>query len=414
MNIKEKTIPKSKFKSYINALFELENIFEIYNQKNENQISIKDNGYLIDKKDFDNIKNKLIFPVFKSLINDDIQFNAKLKELYGHNEEIALITCEQKFFSSSKDLIKSLNKNSEYAIINLLVWKMINNGKYSDSEGKINFEIKDDKISLSFGTGINIHFKFNSNIISYNNLLTESRNKTKIVSKVQHHKSNSVDMPMKFEINLNNNKEKPQGKKVSNYFIKSNFINKDYKAKIDKSSLDLSQEIKEEIFIIIKIYLFILDLKKYIDYSTSHAGYTNYNKYIHKGKCYLINKEWMSEYKKYYLYDELYNYLEKEEMKKKLDLHHFNKSCYNESEQNIIKIYEEINNNAEFFKKYFNKVPKKIDKKLLDIKEVNSGIKDKDNKEIKYYDEFVLLNSELKTDVTFHILIKFFMKLIKI
>ena len=185
MNIKEKTIPKSKFKSYINALFKLENIFEIYNQKNENQISIKDYGYLIDKKDFDNIKNKLFFPVFKSLINDDIKFNAKLKELYGNNEEIALITCEQKFFSSSKDLIESLNKNSEYAIINLLVWTMINNGKYSDREGKINFEIKNDKISLSFGTGINIHFKFNSNIISYNNLLTESRNKTKIVSKVQ-------------------------------------------------------------------------------------------------------------------------------------------------------------------------------------------------------------------------------------
>ena len=96
-----------------------------------------------------------------------------------------MITCEQKFFSSSKDLIKSLNKNSEYAIINLLVWKMINNGKYSDRKGKINFEIKNDKISLSFGTGINIHFKFISNIISYNNLLTESRNKTKIVSKVQ-------------------------------------------------------------------------------------------------------------------------------------------------------------------------------------------------------------------------------------
>ena len=390
MIIKEKTIPKSKFKTYINSLFDLENIFGRYNRKDENQ-SIKDIGYLIDKKDFDNIKNKLLFPVFKSIINDDTQFNMKLNELYGNNEEITFIPCEQKFFSSSKDLIDSLNKNSKYAIINLLVWKMINNGKYSENEGKINFEIKDNKISLSFGTGINIHFKFNSNIISYNNLLIESRNKTKIVSKVQHHKSKSVDMPLKNEINLR--------KKVSNYIIKSNFINKNSKAKIEKSSLDLSQEIKEEIFIIIKIYLFNLDLQKYVDYSMSHAGYANYSKYTHKGKCYIVNKEWMSEFKKYYLYDELYNYLEKEEIKKKLDIHHFNKSCYNELEQNIIKIYDEINNNAEFFKKYFNKVPKKIDEKSLYIKEVNSGIKDKNNREIKYYDEFVLLNSELKTDI---------------
>ena len=84
---------------------------------------------------------------------------------------------------------------------------------------------------------------------------------------------------------------------------------------------------------------------------------------------------------------------------KKLDIHHCNKSCYNESEQNIKKIYEEIKSNAEFFKKYFNLAHKIIDEKLLDVKEVNLGIKDINNKEIKYYDEFVLINSELKTDL---------------
>ena len=176
-------------------------------------------------------------------------------------------------------------------------------------------------------------------------------------------------------------------------------LGKAYKIKEEKSDSELSQEIKDEIFIIIKIYLFNLDLKKYVDYSTSHAGYTNYSKYIHKGKCYLINKEWMTEYNQYYLYDELYNYLEKEEIMKKLDIHHLNKSCYNESEQNVKKIYEEIKNNAEFFKKYFNLALKKIDEKLLDVKEVNSGIKDINNKEIKYYDEFALINPELKTDI---------------
>ena len=40
-----------------------------------------------------------------------------------------------------------------------------------------------------------------------------------------------------------------------------------------------------------------------------------------------------------------------------------------------------------------------IDEKLLDVKEVNLGIKDINNKKIKYYDEFILINSELKTDI---------------
>ena len=58
MEIKEIKILKSKFKVYIKMLLDLENLFNIYNQK-----SVKDSGYLIYKKYF-----------IISLINYIIQF----------------------------------------------------------------------------------------------------------------------------------------------------------------------------------------------------------------------------------------------------------------------------------------------------------------------------------------------------
>ena len=173
MEVKEKKITKEKFMVYIKQLVELENIFGRYNRKDENQ-SIKDIGYLIDKKDFDNFKNKLFYPIFKTLINDDSKFNTKLNELYGNNKEITFTPIEQKIFSSSKDLLNNLSKYDEYVIINLLVWNIINNGKYNNIEGIINYEVKDNKIILFFGSGAYFYFKYDSNIININKLLSSS------------------------------------------------------------------------------------------------------------------------------------------------------------------------------------------------------------------------------------------------
>ena len=105
----------------------------------------------------------------------------------------------------------------------------------------------------------------------------------------------------------------------------------------------------------------------------------------------MINKEWMSEYKKYYLYDELYNYLTKEEIKQKLNINDKNRKYYNNINMN--KIYDEIIDNSDFLKKIYNKEPRIIDEKLIEIKEKIIG--KKNNKEIKFYNEFVLVNSDI-------------------
>ena len=92
-----------------------------------------------------------------------------------------------------------------------------------------------------------------------------------------------------------------------------------------------------------------------------------FEKFNKKEKCYLINKEWMWVYKKNYLYDELYNYLEKEEIKQKLEIHKESKNYFNNIK--VDKIYDEIRNNSDFFKKYYSIEPLSIDEKLMKLKE---------------------------------------------
>ena len=98
---------------------------------------MKDSGYLIYKKYYDDFKNKLYYSIFKSIINDENKFNSQLNAFYGNNNEIKFIPCEQKIFSKSKDLTVSLSFNNEYVIINTFLWKMINNGKQNENIGKI-------------------------------------------------------------------------------------------------------------------------------------------------------------------------------------------------------------------------------------------------------------------------------------
>ena len=195
-----KRIAKDKFKIFIKTLLDLENLFIKYNQKSESQINAKDFGYLIDKNYFDNFKNKIYYSMFKPLINDNNKFKMKLNELYGNNKEIAFTPCEQKIFGTSRDLLSSLFKNNEYVIINILVWKIINNGKYNENEGKINYEIKDNKIILFFGNEDYVYFKYNQNIIINQNLFSRSGEKTKVTSQVENHRNNDAEFPTKLAI----------------------------------------------------------------------------------------------------------------------------------------------------------------------------------------------------------------------
>ena len=220
--------------------------------------------------------------------------------------------------------------------------------------------------------------KFNSELIFYSE---SSENLYKYIDEILENGYDNTISNLFFENNV---------AKISLEFSKDS-IGKVYQIKDEKKDIKISKEIEDEIFIIIKLYLFNLDLKKNVSNSMDHAGSDNYEKYISNEKCYLINKEWILEYRKYYLYDELYNYLENEETKKKLKINLKNSKSY--TEINVQKIYDEIKQNANFFKKYYNKEIKIIDESLIKINEVNLGRIN--NKEIKYNNEFIIISQDL-------------------
>lgn len=171
MEEEEFRISKNNFKYYIKALLELETIFEKYNQniKAKDSITLKETGYLIDKKNFDDIKEKLFYNEFKIYINDYVKFEQMMKEKYEYM--IPYIPFEQKIFNSSQELLICFQKNKEYIIINKLVWKLMNNGKYKEDEGKIIYEINNEILTIYFNAEDKINFNYNFNFISNQNLI---------------------------------------------------------------------------------------------------------------------------------------------------------------------------------------------------------------------------------------------------
>ena len=147
---KEFFLPKTKLKPHIKAILDFENLINDYYKKiKDNKIKdkkttlIKDNGYLINKKIFDKLKEDLSYSKLKAYINDESKFNEKLNEKYGNISHITYIPCEQKIFKSSKELLYNLSKGNEYIIINSEVWKKFNNGRHKENEGKICYEINE-------------------------------------------------------------------------------------------------------------------------------------------------------------------------------------------------------------------------------------------------------------------------------
>ena len=541
-------ISKNNYKFYINALLQLENLFNNYSKKSKSDDSIvfKDFGYLIDKKSFDVIKEKLFYNEFKIYINDPIKFDLKMEEKYKNIKYLSFIPFEQKIFHTLQELENNIKKDNEYIIINKLVWTIMNNGRYKEDKGKIIYEISNNNLIIFNDNGEKLYFKFNFNLINKKNILSrelinnltqicndETNNKEKIKKNhfirnfdnyinlllniylndksINNKMNKKLEKGLRFEIiyivnknyieelkkyfnyeefqrnkiieiffkqideidkfyelmknnnfrdelknslletkffvsisidkkkikeikndeelidvekiylnnkeyyyyknfeiitndffqilnnenlslkeenmiktkalffenkiffypfllkmdnlilaNYDNNhefksefiygfnnsdllkqyinelKNNPKENKFENIIFHNNEANiflQSTKEKIGiiykiidkKSLLKLSPIIEEEIYNIIKLYLFNLDLYNYLSLSTEQVSTVNYDKYIHVEKCYLINKEWMIQYRNYYLYAELYNYLENQEIKEKLGIHHLNK-----------------------------------------------------------------------------------------
>ena len=383
MENKEIKIPKSKFKICIKILLELENLFNKYNQKSESKKIVYDSGYLIDKKYFDNFKNRLNYSIFKSMLNNDYEFKSKFNELYRYNKEIKLIPCEQKIFSNSKDLCVSLSLNNEYVIINTLLWKMINNGKYNEDAGKINFEIKDNKIILHFGNDDDVYFKYNSNIITNKNLLII--NDCTTTQKINHQRNKSVELLINQDINNKISKEKLINKENKNLCFKDKI--KEVSEIQNEKEINKNHSTEKEnndINYLIELYYAFDNLNFHIkDANKILKSQENY---------YLINKEWINYLNKCYNYGQISQAINNCEKNKDL----------------ICKYREKMNIENEFDSNDINYIFSRIPLLLMDdiknndkaydinlYKSFEKRIKE-GNEEVYYYDECILINEKIK------------------
>ena len=210
-------IEKAEIKDYIEALKDFDKEINSNYQKAKQKILVKDNGYLIDKKCFDNFKEKLNYKKFKSIQED--AFNEKIDEIFKDNIEIKYIPFEPKIFNTSKELIDSLSKNNEYIIINSKIFEIINKKK-EEKKGKISYEIKENELIINLGPGDKSVFKHNFNIIKYNILLSRtginaqnnpenkiSQDKFNRNNKAPNLENNGKDTPIKLFNNIMNSDE---------------------------------------------------------------------------------------------------------------------------------------------------------------------------------------------------------------
>jgi hypothetical protein len=94
-----------------------------------------------------------------------------INKKYVNIEYITFTPCEQIIFKISEELEDKIKKGNEYIIINNSVWKLINNGKYKENEGKIIYEINNEYLKIFLCEGEMVYFKYNTNIIRNQNLL---------------------------------------------------------------------------------------------------------------------------------------------------------------------------------------------------------------------------------------------------
>ena len=269
---KEKEKAKAQFKGYIKALLDFNKEINSIYQKAKQNIIIKDNGYLVDKKCFDDFKDRLFYSKFASLNEND--FNEKINEIFKDKKEIEYVPIEQKIFNTSKELIDSLSKNDEYIIINSSIFEMINNKTSDRNKGKISYEIKENEMIINLGPGEKIIFKHNFNIIKLNVLLSktgikEQNNPENKISQDKYNKNNNA------QILENNGKETPI--KLFNNIMNQdeNLINRLYSSIIEynnfenilinklRENKDDSDEIIQGYFV---DYSWLQKWKKYTDY----------------------------------------------------------------------------------------------------------------------------------------------------
>ena len=261
--------------------------YELFIKKSVSEENINGVGYLIDNNLINIFLNSIFYKQLKNNLKDGYsKIKDQIQNLF--NDKIFYQThISETKFNKIKDLKDSLN-NKEYKLITSTLWKKVCHPKYKDDQG-IKYIISNQKISLIFNEQEKLDFKINDFIIS----------KTTLIENIE---------------NLNNNKEV---KNIENIEIKNNkpnntneIIKKDINIinKSEEICKEIQSKLRIEIKILIKIYFLEKDLKQKID------NYSLNNEI--KNMFYIIPKKWLDTFKKFFFYESLSEYLNKNKEKK--------------------------------------------------------------------------------------------------
>ena len=232
--------------------------------KNENfwKIKIKDNdyqGYLIENKIIDKIKKKINYEKIKPFV-DKIEYEQCKKEI--KDIEIKLEELTPKQYKKSKELMTELlnDNKSFYLILQNYLSKIIDNSKLTGKEIKFKFT-KENSIIFEFSKEDTLEF-YNKNFIIEKSSI----------------KNNTAD---------NSNTNNGEGFQIPTGISDSIKFNKDLE-------------------ILVRIFYY----NKYLT-EKENETFRELKKEENSEAVYLIHNSWMEEYKLYFDYQYLENYLSK-------------------------------------------------------------------------------------------------------
>ena len=327
------------------------NYEKFINNQTNNYKEIK--GYLIENNIMEEFKKIIFYEKLKDIVKPGVAFsNIKDKiEENELNEEIKKIIVQSKFINSN-ELIKELNNNKKYYLINEDFWKIICKEDNKDEIGiKVLLTKKD--IILFFKEDDKLMFINNNGIIEKSSL------------------NNNLDN------NENKNGENPN----NNNSLDNNKINvfdNNNANKIDKneSNNNENDKYKNEIEILIKLNF----------YSKKMKDFVNQNNDENKNLFYLINKNWINEFKNNFNYETLKQNL--------------NQKNYFSNTENVQNIEETFFNNdlikkiiANLPNEYFDKINNSNKIKLnhnYEFEEININ-----NKKLIYLINYQIINKNI-------------------
>ena len=348
------------YKNYCDAIKEYENYLnKIYQNLSENNEMY--NGYLIDSKEFNKLKEDIYLDFYKLMKTEyKEQIQIKLQSLISKNESIELKKFEQVDIKSYDDFLNKLKNNNEFILITVSLWKTIRKKEKENEEPLIYF-INKSELILSLKDNNNIYFRHNNNILNKDLLIQNNE----IINNQIHKDDIKKDIDMKNDHNKNNSKNN-----INNYINIDN--NQTQNNNIIKN-IDDNEKLENLVNTIEEFYLF----QKKINNKSSNSSEDYYYGY-------LVNKKIIEQWKKNINYGNIKkNYLNNKnglsrEQKNEIIKNHLNNNSLNKIGQ--VKCFD-FKTKDEFIDLTSKNALVLINKKIYSLM---NGTKEIEEKEIKY------------------------------